>query len=472
MSGTILIADPVATNRITIKVRLAAACYGTAMAGSVDEAVAAARRSAPDLIVVDESLLQAGNSGLIARLADHPPTRGVPVIALCGPSGRLAALRAGADAVVDRPADEFMLLARIRSLLAARGAGFLRDGASGAASAAEVNGLAEAQAPFAPAPAPTPVQTGTGRLVLVADPPTVIGWRQALGPRTSLTIEANTPERALADASAGRPADIYMIAADLALPGDGLRLLSELRARPASRDAAFVIALPEDRATLGPVALDLGADDVLPLFFRDRPAGDEAALRLVAQLGRKRAADHRRAAAERERLWAVTDPLTGLHNRRYALPRLEAMAATDWRGELAVMVVDLDRFKAINDRLGHAAGDSVLTEVAARLADALPAGALLARIGGEEFLVAVPGLSPRQAEATAETLRLAVAARPVALPPLLGGGAIAVTASVGLAHEGAGESAAVLMLRADRALLSAKEHGRNRVITARHEAAA
>lgn len=451
MSGTILIVDPVATNRITMKVRLAQACYSTAMAATVEDAVSAARLARPDLIVADESLLAAG---LCLRLAEAG--RGIPVIALCNSEGRLAALRAGADAVLERAADEFMLMARIRSLMTGKVAAGLQP---------EPAGMAEAQAAWGPAP------VEAGRLVLIAqDAATTIGWRQALATRGAFAIEANTPERALIDAAGGRPADIYLIAADLRLPGDGLRLLSELRARPASRDCAFVIAMADERKALAPIALDLGADDVLPVALRDRAAADEAALRLTAQLSRKRAADRSRAAAERERRWALTDPLTGLHNRRYALPRLEEMASGS--GDLAVMVIDLDRFKAINDSYGHAAGDAVLAEVAARLAAAVPPSALLSRLGGEEFLVAVPGLTPWQADAMAERLRSAIAQAPVAMPALLGGGAVAVTASVGLAQANPGEGAELLMLRADRALLRAKQRGRNMVISAAHEAAA
>ena len=452
MSGTILIADATPTTRIRLKVRLAAACHDTIMAGDVATALDSARQWQPDLIVADESLAGGGVVALCHALGRDPATRAIPVIALCSDAGRLDAVRAGAAAVLARPAEEFMLLARIRSLIASRPAEVDADA---------MPGLAEAPAAFVAQPG--------GQVTLIApDVPTAIGWRQALV-GAGLAARIGTPEQVLTDASSGtRIADLYVIAADLSQPDEGLRLLAELRARPHSRHSAFVIALAEHRAMLAPVALDLGAGDVLPLSLGDRTVAEEAALRINAQLARKRVSDRQRQAAERERRWAMIDPLTGLHNRRFAAPRLQAMMAE--AQEVAVMVLDLDRFKAINDGFGHAAGDAVLTEVAARLKASVPPEALLARIGGEEFLIAIPDLDYEAASRTAEALRRAIAAEPVPLPPAAGGGAIPVTASVGVAHGRPHGSAEAMLNDADRAMLRAKTRGRNRVI--RYDAAA
>lgn len=163
----------------------------------------------------------------------------------------------------------------------------------------------------------------------------------------------------------------------------------------------------------------------------------------------------------------MTDALTGLHNRRYAEPhlaRIAAHAAAAGR-RFAVMVIDIDRFKAVNDTLGHAAGDAVLVEVAARLKGNLRAVDLIARIGGEEFLIALPDTTLEAARGTAERLRRIVADTAVRLP---GGGSAKVTISVGLAMGGAGDSDGetgmqALVARADRALLAAKSDGRDRV---------
>jgi diguanylate cyclase (GGDEF)-like protein len=159
---------------------------------------------------------------------------------------------------------------------------------------------------------------------------------------------------------------------------------------------------------------------------------------------------------------ARTDALTGLPNRRALEDELSRAVARAARGgePLAALVLDVDRFKLVNDGHGHAAGDAVLAAVAARAAGALRAGDLLARIGGEEFAAVLPGADlPRAAEA-AERIREAVAAEPIAA----GGLSLAITVSVGCAALAAGEAdGRALLARADERLYEAKRTGRNRV---------
>ncbi len=163
---------------------------------------------------------------------------------------------------------------------------------------------------------------------------------------------------------------------------------------------------------------------------------------------------------------ALIDPLTGLHNRRYALPRLAAIAAqaAEAGTDFAVMVVDLDRFKQVNDLHGHGAGDQVLVEVSRRLAANLRGSDLLARIGGEEFLVVLPDTGMTDARQIAERLCAAVDERPIRLATGLG---LTVTVSIGVAVArgsagGPGRVEAVVE-QADLALLESKGSGRNQV---------
>jgi len=170
---------------------------------------------------------------------------------------------------------------------------------------------------------------------------------------------------------------------------------------------------------------------------------------------------------------ALVDPLTGLYNRRHAIPELRAIAA---RAEqtgcgYGVMVVDLDRFKLVNDHHGHAAGDAVLVEVARRLSANLREGDLLARIGGEEFLIALPGSTAPEAQLVAERLCHAVEETPIRLASGLG---LSVTVSIGVAVSVPRTSAPAMIdavvEAADLALLEAKGAGRNQV-TLRQSAA-
>jgi two-component system cell cycle response regulator len=162
----------------------------------------------------------------------------------------------------------------------------------------------------------------------------------------------------------------------------------------------------------------------------------------------------------------VRDALTGLYNRAYFLHQLGPLSrrSADQGLGLAVLLLDVDHFKRINDTHGHAAGDAVLGEVAAVLRQATRPDDLVARYGGEEFVVALPVATPALALARAERIRQALAARPMRV----GGRTIRVTASIGVAVSPADRPKAPSMLisTADLHLYRAKETGRNRVVGA------
>ncbi|RCW80279.1 response regulator receiver modulated diguanylate cyclase [Paracoccus lutimaris] len=456
--------DGVPTNRITIKVRLRSACYEVVMAASGQEALRIARLTHPQMVLIGGSLADMTGPALCAEFRAQPAGADLPILIEARGAERVMALRAGASALLDPGGDDLTLLARIRGLLRHEGEAFEH---------APQPGLAEESAGFARDLRPSAVFVGN-------QPATALGWRHALQDRVGFRISVSEPERALADAAAGHAPDLYLIAADIQQSGDGLRLLSELRSRPFSRESAFVIALRPERADMIPVALDLGAGDVLPWNLAAPAAAPEAAIRLDAQLARKHEADRRRHETQRNIRLAMTDPLTGLHNRRFALPRLGELTAeaAELNRDLAVMVLDLDRFKQVNDLHGHAAGDAVLNEIAARMAASLPEDALLARIGGEEFLAILPDCPAHSALRLAEDMRRAVAMTPVRLPPGCGRDELSVTISAGLAVMAGGAPGLrrpnpdALLASADHALLAAKSSGRNRIVMAPQSVAA
>ncbi len=162
---------------------------------------------------------------------------------------------------------------------------------------------------------------------------------------------------------------------------------------------------------------------------------------------------------------ALIDPLTSLFNRRMFDERakIELSRAQREGHELVLMVLDIDHFKAVNDRLGHAAGDATLIAVGICLRSQLRREDLLARIGGEEFAILVPRLSTAAAVRQAERLRGAIEA----LATEVDGGAVRVTISIGIAKVGHGERAvATALAAADSALYTAKAAGRNRIAVA------
>lgn len=455
VGGKILIADDVATNRIVLRVKLAAAFYETFQASSGAETLEQARAHHPDLILLDVELPDLDGIKVCQLLKADPQTCDIPVVmvtAFRDMARKIEALEAGADEVFWKPLDEVVLLARLRSLLRARETtrelGLRQD------TYREL-GFAEPVAGFAP-------QALVG--LVSQDLETRDRWSRELQPHIGARLVGLDPDQAMTIGAQSLAPDVFVLGVDPAQPGGGLRLMSELRSRQVTRNAAICVVLPAGLRDVAAMALDLGASDLIEVDAD--PA--EMALRIRMQLGRKRQADCLRESLQDRLRLAMTDPLTGLHNRRYAMAHLARIAEHAARSgrSFAVMVLDLDRFKSINDAHGHAAGDSVLIDIAARLSAHLRPVDLLARIGGEEFLVALPDATLADARLAAERLRRAVAETPVALTHERG--VISVTSSIGLAlgntAASAGMTVADLIHSADMALLGAKLDGRNQVM--------
>lgn len=200
---------------------------------------------------------------------------------------------------------------------------------------------------------------------------------------------------------------------------------------------------------------------ILPVAVTATPVASNSNGRGVVVVFRD-VSDHRRLESElREE--AATDALTGLPNRRYFLAELERHWARVVRSEedgAAVMMLDLDHFKAVNDTYGHATGDEVLKHLAALVREALRKGDLVGRLGGEEFAVLQVGASQEEALQLAQRIRQRVQDSVV----VTGGGGLHYTASIGVTTVAASDhNGLAVLLRADTALYRAKKGGRNRV---------
>jgi diguanylate cyclase (GGDEF)-like protein len=169
------------------------------------------------------------------------------------------------------------------------------------------------------------------------------------------------------------------------------------------------------------------------------------------------------AVQEHLRLLSVTDPLTGLNNRRHFMEAGDAAFAEvpDVDRPLAGLMIDIDHFKLINDTYGHPVGDEVLRAISSRLREELRENDLLARLGGEEFAVLLTSMKPKQIAETAERLREVVAKTPIRTSATL----IQVRVSIGVAlRHVTDDSLAALLARADLGLYTAKHSGRNQVV--------
>lgn len=220
----------------------------------------------------------------------------------------------------------------------------------------------------------------------------------------------------------------------------------------AAPDAAIVVLLGSGTGGPAPDRLHEAVQDWLPLACASNPCGLGTQL-----LGRALL-----LACERKRLagLALRDALTGLPNRRAIEGMLLQSLARARRhhGKLGVLFVDLDRFKEINDRLGHASGDQVLREVASRLRTALRGGDLVARLGGDEFLAVLEDVATLRDVAVVATKLERALTRPI----LLGSRSVRCTASIGvvLGPTGPGDSAATMIAAADAAMYREKRRPR------------
>jgi two-component system cell cycle response regulator len=242
----------------------------------------------------------------------------------------------------------------------------------------------------------------------------------------------------------------------------------------AACDHGMIVASPKDLASIAMIPLrcldeligsiNLCSSD--PNRFTVHHASDFLAhLGAIASFSIENAVNRARL-----RQSGFTDVLTGWHNRRYLQARMKEELARSCRDgrNLVCMMLDVDHFKRVNDTWGHAAGDSVLSEMAQRIDAEVRASDVAARLGGEEFVILLPNTRSVDGQRLAERIRNAVAAAPFELP---GGAQIEVTVSIGIAEfaPGAGDGdlrslGEALIARADAALYAAKAAGRDRVV--------
>jgi len=300
---------------------------------------------------------------------------------------------------------------------------------------------------------------GAGGRVLIVDD----NERQAQRLATELAVEHRPVIEAdleKAHLTARGPVDLVIVNTT-SRTFDGMRFCAQLRSHESTRQTPVLALIDPDDRPRAIKALDIGVNDVL-----SRPIDpQELAARARTQIKRKRYTDLLRTNLDRSLEAAVTDPLTGLHNRRYMTGQLNVLVARAVKDgqPVAALVLDIDHFKRINDGFGHDAGDEVLKEFAVRLASNVRAVDLPCRHGGEEFVVIMPETTVEAAQRIAERIRLHVSGTPFRVAN--GRQILTVTISIGVAATtGKGDTPSGLIKRADEALYEAKASGRNKVI--------
>ena len=256
--------------------------------------------------------------------------------------------------------------------------------------------------------------------------------------------------------------DYDVLIVSLALSNaDALRLCSQVRSMDRIRHTPIImIADSGDEARLLR-GLDMGVND----YIKRPVERNELLARLRTQIKRKRYSDFLRNRLAESVELAITDPLTGLHNRRYMQAHLSGLVSQSIDGNtpLSLLIADIDHFKQINDTYGHDVGDAVLAEFANRFRENTRTIDLVCRYGGEEFILVMPGVDFSSSYQIAERLLARVAEKPFRVSPEL---SVPITASVGLSTiDSASDTPEIIFKRADNALYAAKRAGRNCVMS-------
>lgn len=450
MTARVLVVDDILANVRLLEAKLTAEYFEVVTALNGLDALEAVQRTKPDIVLLD--IMMPGIDGIevCKRIKADPAIHHIPVVmvtALDQPEDRVRGLEAGADDFLTKPVNDISLFCRIKSLVRLKMLTDelrIRSESGGAGDGARLDdGEADRN----------------GRILLV-DPGAASAKRtvSCLAGRHSVSHVTDLPAALEAAQDSANPFELVIVSFDRD-HYDGLRLCSQMKTQEATRQTPILIIVDGDENASLLRALDMGVNDYL-LRPLDR---QELVARVNTQVRRWRYTERLRHSVKASIEMAITDPLTGLYNRRYLETHLSNMIEHYAnRGKaLSVAAVDVDFFKAVNDSHGHDSGDKVLQELAVRLRDNTRSVDLCCRVGGEEFILVLPNTSAEVAHLIAERLRKSVASRSFAVG---GRQLVPVTVSIGLATlEGADDSLERLLKRADTALYQAKRDGRNRV---------
>lgn len=454
MSARVLVVDDILPNVKLLEAKLSSEYYDVLTATNGPEAIDKAITQSPDIILLDVMMPGMDGFEVCRRLKEHSATAHIPVVivtALTDSSDRIKGLEAGADDFLSKPLNDVALMSRVRSLVRLKmTVDEWRIRENTATQLGVVDRAANAMS--------EPVEHA--RILVIEDQSFESKkFTDALQVDDDIIIVSETGIDAMTKVN---ESDYDLIAVSLNLKNeDGLRLCSHLRSSEKTRAVPILMVANEEDMPRIAHGLEIGAHDYI-LRPVDR---NELIARVRTQVRRKRFQQRLRSNFELSLSMALTDPLTGLYNRRYFEVHLQKLLDKNAvsKKSMAVLMLDVDHFRNFNNTYGHAIGDVVLKTFATRVQDSLRSFDLVARLGGEEFVVILPDVSTEMAYFISERLRRSIGDVPFECN--VEGGIVSVTTSIGGAIiEGGTSTMEQVLKRADDCLYAAKEGGRNQVV--------
>ena len=422
MTARVLIVDDIPTNVRLLEARLTAEYYDVITASSGREALDICAENDLDIVLLDVMMPEMNGFEVCAALKSDPKTHHLPVLmitALDQTSDRVRGLEAGADDFLTKPVDDVQLMARVKSLVRLKA---LTDELRARAQTGQQIAVEDALR------AMDAISSEDGRILLIdTDLRHAERIRGYLAANHRVDVLPNPQDAVLQ--VAGKDYELAIVSMAMG-EFDPLRVCSQIRTLEHSRTLPIILVAEDTDRPRVMRGLDLGVND-----FIMRPVErTELAARVRTQIRRHRYAVELRESVNHTLALAVTDELTGLYNRRYFERHLTLMLdkAREQDRDMAVMLIDMDFFKAVNDTHGHAVGDAVLREFALRLRRNIRGVDLACRFGGEEFVVLMPDTDFQQAQGVAERVRAAVSERPFDVG---GGRSLTITISLGVGIE-------------------------------------
>lgn len=455
MSARVLVVDDILPNVKLLEAKLTSEYYDVVTALNGPSALEKIVTESPDIVLLDVMMPGMDGFEVCRRIKANPATSHIPVImvtALTDSADRVRGLEAGADDFLSKPVNDVALMARVRSLVRLKMT--VDEWKARERTANTLGVMADATSP-----SEARQQFEKATILVIEDQGfEATKYMETLSKDQHDVYVVNTGMAALEKIMATAP-DLLIISLNL-VHEDGLRLVSHLRSNERTRSIPILmIGHDEDMPNIAR-GLEIGAHD-----YMIRPVDrNELVARVRTQIKRRRFQQKLRSNYETSLSMALTDTLTGLYNRRYLNVHLDKLlkAPADQRKPMAVLVLDLDHFKSINDTHGHAAGDEVLKQFADRLRTRMRSFDLLARTGGEEFIAVLVDVSKERACYIAERLRRSISGETFAVAGLET--PLNISASIGVAYV-CGEVAGIedVIKRADAELYKAKENGRDAV---------